>query len=269
MRRRVEHWRAQPEVGRFRSPLFRLRSGCLVHPSPTVPAAPPLKCRTVGFPQYGCKRRSHTVRSAACRRDTPRLRPLPAMPAASRAFAAAFGTGDQQQGSPPLCADLCRRSSPLSPAVLAPAGFGCPCLPRLATSSARLETSGSFPSLAGSRGSRWHSRIRLPGLHTCRPFPAVLSRTALFSFRLESGTCTPMLPYQRWPSGRGKKPLAPPMLPQSASRGDPMSTAGSFALATALLVARLLGCSDRADAQPASGFSIRASSPQVTPSTAG
>src|SRR5262249_29766975 len=28
-----------------------------------------------------------------------------------------------------------------------------------------------------------------------------------------SGTCTPMLPSQRWPSGRGKKPLAPPMLP--------------------------------------------------------
>ena len=31
----------------------------------------------------------------------------------------------------------------------------------------------------------------------------------------------PILPHQRWPSGRGKKPLAPPMLPQSASRGDP------------------------------------------------
>src|SRR5215217_4620489 len=38
---RVEHWRAQPQVGSFRSPLFRLWSGCLVRPSPTVPAAPP------------------------------------------------------------------------------------------------------------------------------------------------------------------------------------------------------------------------------------
>ena len=38
---RVEHWRAQPKVGSFRSPLFRLRSGCLVRPSPTFPAAPP------------------------------------------------------------------------------------------------------------------------------------------------------------------------------------------------------------------------------------
>ena len=39
--RRVEHWRAQPKVGSFRSPLFRWRSGCLVRPSPTFPAAPP------------------------------------------------------------------------------------------------------------------------------------------------------------------------------------------------------------------------------------
>src|SRR5262245_61100840 len=38
---RVEHWRAQPKVWSFRSPLFRLWSGCLVRPSPTFPAAPP------------------------------------------------------------------------------------------------------------------------------------------------------------------------------------------------------------------------------------
>jgi len=61
--------------------------------------------------------------------------------------------------------------------------------------------------------SLWHSRALLPGLHTFRTFPAVLSRIAVCSFRRESGTCTPILPYQRWPSGRGKKPLAPPMLP--------------------------------------------------------
>src|SRR5215831_8068061 len=38
---RVEHWRVQPKVGSFRSPLFRLWSGCLIQPSPTFPAAPP------------------------------------------------------------------------------------------------------------------------------------------------------------------------------------------------------------------------------------
>jgi hypothetical protein len=38
---RVEHWRAQPKVGSFRSPLFRLWSGFLIRPSPTFPAAPP------------------------------------------------------------------------------------------------------------------------------------------------------------------------------------------------------------------------------------
>ena len=139
----------------------------------------------------------------------------------------------------------------------------------MATSSASLETSASLPRLAGYSGGLWHSRILLPGLHTFRTFTAVLSRIAACSFRRESGACTPILPHQRWPSGRGKKPLASPMLPQSAPRGDPISTACSFALATALLVARPLGCSDRTNAQPASGFSSRASSPQVTPRTAG
>src|SRR5262249_43469987 len=73
----------------------------------------------------------------------------------------------------------------------------------------------------------------------------------------------------RWPSGRGKQPLASPMLPPSAPRGDPMATACSFALATALLVARLLGGADQATAPPASGFYIRAASLRVTPRTAG
>ena len=147
------------------------------------------------------------------------------------------------QGSPPLCADLGHGSFHLSPEVLAPTGFCCPCFPRLVTSSASLETSATFPSRAGYSGGLWHSRTFLPGLHTFRTFTAVLSRIAAFSFRRESGTCTPILPHQRWPSGRGKKPLAPPTFPQSAPRGDPFSAARSFALATALLVARLLGLS--------------------------
>ena len=132
-----------------------------------------------------------------------------------------------RQGSPPLCADLGHGSFHLSPEVLAPEGFCCPFLPRLATSSASLKTSVSLPSMAGYRGSLWHSRILLPGLHTFRTFTAVLSRIAAFSFRRESGACTPILPHQRWPSGRGKKPLASPMLPQiSFTRGPNFD--GSF-----------------------------------------
>ena len=202
---------------------------------------PPLKCRTVGFPQYGFKLRYHAVRSGAFRHAVPPLSPIPDIPAASQTFTPAFETRVSLEGSPPLCADLRRCSSPLSPEVLALEELCCLLLHRLATSSASLETSASFPSSAGYRHSLWHSRVLLPGLHTFRTFTTVLSRIAACSCRRESGTCTPILPHQRWPSGRGKKPLASPMLPQSAPRGDPISTARSFALATALLVARLLG----------------------------
>jgi len=145
------------------------------------------------------------------------------------------------KGYPPLCADLGHGSFHLSPEVLALEGLCCPFPPRLVTSSASLETSPAFPNTVGYSSGLWHSRILLPGLHTFRTFTAVLSRIAAFSIRRESGTCTPILPYQRWPSGRGKKPLAPPTFPQSAPRGDPFSTTNSFALATALLVACLLG----------------------------
>ena len=145
------------------------------------------------------------------------------------------------KGYPPLRADLGHCSFHLSPEVLALEGLCCPFPHRLATSSASLETSASLPSTAGYSGGLWHARTFLPGLHTFRTFAVVLSRIAAFSIRRESGTCTPILPYQHWPSGRGKKPLAPPTFPQSAPRGDPLSTARSFALATALLVACLLG----------------------------
>jgi hypothetical protein len=168
----------------------------------------------VGFPQYGFKLRHHAVRSGAFRHDGPPLSPIPDIPAASHAFTPAFETRARLPGSPPLCADLWRCASHLSPEVLAPEGLCCPFLPRLVTSSASLETSASLPSMAGYSGGLWHSRVLLPGLHTFRTSATVLSRIAAFSFRRESGTCTPILPYQRWPSGRGKKPLATPMLPQ-------------------------------------------------------
>jgi hypothetical protein len=181
----------------------------------------------VGFPQYGFKLRHHAVRSGAFHYSAPRLSLIPDIPAERCVFAPAFGTRVRLPGSPPLCADLWRCPSHLSPEVLAPEGFCCPFLPRLATSSASLETSASFPSRAGYRGSLWHSRVLLPGLHTFRTFTTVLSRIAVCSFRRESGTCTPILPYQRWPSGRGKKPLATPMLPQiSFTRGPNFD--GSF-----------------------------------------
>jgi hypothetical protein len=53
--------------------------------------------------------------------------------------------------------------------------------------------------MASYRGSLWHSRILLPGLHTFRTFTAVLSRIAVCSFRRESGTCTP--PFFRTSTG--------------------------------------------------------------------
>ncbi len=140
----------------------------------------------------------------------------------------------------------------------------------MATSSASLETSDAFPSRAGYSTSLWHSRILLPGLHTFRTSAPVLSRIAAFSFRREFGTCAPILPYQRWPSGRGKKPLASPMLPQiSFTRGpnfDGLSVRFRYGPP---------GCSPpglirpRTPPQPALGLYIRASSPWVTPRTAG
>jgi len=201
-----------------------------------------VKFRTVGFPQYGFKLRHHAVRSGAFRHSAPHLSLIPDIPADRCAFALAFETTVHQPGCPPLCADLWRCPSPLSPEVLAPVGLCCPYFPRLATSSASLKTSASFPSLASYRGSLWHSRILLPGLHTFRTFTAVLSRIAVCSFRRESGTCMP--PFFRTSAGHWVEERNPWHLQcshQSASRGDPMSTARSFAFATALLVARLLG----------------------------
>ena len=196
----------------------------------------------MGFPQYGFKLRHHAVRSGTFRRLAPRLSLIPDIPADRYAFAPAFETRVRLPGSPPLCADLWRCPSHLSPEVLAPEGFCCPFLRRLATSSASLETSASFPSSAGYSNSLWHSRILLPGLHTFRTFTAVLSRIAACSFRRESGTCMP--PFFRTSAGHrveGRNPWHLQCSHQSASRGDPISTARSFALATALLVARLLG----------------------------
>ena len=146
------------------------------------------------------------------------------------------------QGSPPLCADLGHGSFHLSPEVLAPEEFCCLLLHCLATSSASLKTSATFPSRAGYRNGLRHSRTFLPGLHTFRIFTAVLSRIAVCSFRRESGTCTP--PFFRTSTGHrveGRNPWQLQCSHKSASRGDPISTARSFALATALLVACLLG----------------------------
>ena len=139
--------------------------------------APPLnwvecvKFRTVGFPQYGFKLRHHAVRSAAFRHIAPRLSLIPDIPADRYAFAPAFETRVPLPGSPPLCADLWRCPSHLSPEVLAPEEFCCLLLLRLATSSASLETSHTFPSSAGYSASLWHSRVLLPGLHTFWTFP--------------------------------------------------------------------------------------------------
>ena len=210
---RVEHWRAQPKVGSFRSPLFRLRSGFLVRPSLTFPAAPP-KIPYGGFSPV--RLQAQAPRSSVCRLPSPRsaLKSDPRHPCGTPCVCCSLGTSDRHPGCPPLSADLWPCSFHLSPEVLAPAGLYCPCLRRLATSSASLETSVSFPSFAGYSGSLWHSRTLLPGLHTFRTFTTVLSRIAAYSIRRESRTCTPpILPSQHWPSGRGNTPLATPIFP--------------------------------------------------------
>ena len=238
---RVEHWRAQPKVGSFRSPLFRLWSGFLVQPSLTFPAAPP-KIPYGGFSPV--RLQAQAPRSAVCCLPSSRATVLKSDPRHTCETRDVCCSLRDEHLSSRLPASVCGPltcSFPLSPEVLAPEGLWCPFHHRFSTSSASLETSASFPSYAGYSCGLWHSRILLPGLHTFRTAATVLSRIAAFSFRRESGTCTPILPYQRWPSGRGKTPLATPMLPPSAPRGDPISTARSFALATALLVARLLG----------------------------
>jgi hypothetical protein len=200
-----------------------------------------VKFRTVGFPQYGFKLRHHTVRSGTFRRIAPRLRLIPDIPADRSAFAPAFETRVRLPGSPPLCADLWRCSSHLSPEVLAPEGFCCPFLPRLATSSASLETSASFPRWAGYSDSLWHARILLPGLHT---FGLSLLSSPGLPPAASAGSLVCAPPFfctSTGQRGEGRNPWHLRCSRQSASRGDPMSTARSFALATALLVARLLG----------------------------
>jgi len=78
--------------------------------------------------------------------QSPHFSLIPDMAAESRTSTSAFETTVHQPGCPPLGADLWRCPSPLSPEVLAPAGFCCLCFPRLATSSASLKTSPAFPS---------------------------------------------------------------------------------------------------------------------------
>ena len=217
---RVEHWRAQPKVGSFRSPLFRLWSGFLIRPSPTFPAAPP-KIPYGGFSPV--RLQAQAPRSAVCRFPlrSPHLSLIPDIPAEYRTFTQAFATAVHQPGCPPLCADLWRCPSPLSPEVLAPAGLCCPCLPRLATSSASLETSGSFPSMAGYSDGLWHSRVLLPGLHTFRTSPAVLSRIAVCSFRRESGTCISPASVPALAIGEREETLGTSNIPASSSARGP------------------------------------------------
>jgi hypothetical protein len=196
----------------------------------------------VGFPQYGFTLRHHAVRFGAFPRHAPPFSLIPDLPAARSTFAPAFGTSGRHQGCPPLCADRWRGSFPLRPEVLAPAGVWCPCLPRLATSSAGLETSVSFPSMAGYSDSLWPSRVLLPGFHTFRTCTPILSRIAVCSIRRESGTCIPpFFPTTTGHRGEGTHPWHLQCSHPSASRGAPISTAGSFAVAAALLVACLLG----------------------------
>ena len=171
-------------------------------PSPTithVSSRPPYNSVRWVFPSTALRSGTSQYGLPPSVTVSPRLSLIPDIPADSRAFTPAFETTVHQPGCPPLSADLWRCPSLLSPEVLAPTGFCCPCFPRLVTSSASLETSATFPSKAGYSGGLWHSRTFLPGLHTFRTFTVVLSRIAICSFRRESGTCMP--PFFRTSTG--------------------------------------------------------------------
>jgi len=102
-------------------------------------------------------------------------------------------------------------------------------------------TRHNFYSFAPAVSLIRHSRIILPDHQTFRTFTTLLSRIAAFNLTGRSHACSSLLlPRRHWPSGRLRKPLASPTIPQSASRGWEVSMVTPFAFATALLVACLL-----------------------------
>ena len=151
-----------------------------------------LKFRTSGFPQYGFK---HQAPRSSVWSLPPRYSALKLNPQHSRRVARVYASlryHPHRLSAPPLWTEPAGDPSyHLGPEVLARDGLCCPLRHRLATSSASLETSVSFPSVAGYRAGLWHSRIILPSLHTFRTFTVTLSRIAAFSFRRESSTCKP------------------------------------------------------------------------------
>jgi hypothetical protein len=174
-----------PVGGGFPVSPFRLRGGFTLPPWTTFPAALP------GIPYVGLspvrlqapgtvKFSMEPSRPGVWVKSDPDIRHTP------RRFAPAFGIASIQR---PLRLGVRYLDHPrlhLGPEVLAQAEFCCPRRHRFATSSASLNTFGSFPSYAGYRDDLWHSRILLPGLQTFRAFAAELSRIAAFSFRRET-----------------------------------------------------------------------------------
>ena len=145
---RVEHWRAHGRV-RWRFHAFRAWASVRL-PWPRF-QPPPLKFRTVGFPQYGFKFQAPHSSAESLPVVGRRLKfdPAHAPPPetvgsrlrdrlgrkVSRLDVRGFGVGRPH----------------LDPEVLAPVGFSWPHHHRLSTSSASLVSSGPFPSRAGYR----------------------------------------------------------------------------------------------------------------------
>ncbi len=85
------------------------------------------------------------------------LRLTPPCPQASPAFAPSAERVRCQAACPPVCAVRWLQRGHRCPEVLAPAGSCCPTLLRLATASASVEISASFPGSAGFRRGLRHS----------------------------------------------------------------------------------------------------------------
>ena len=127
----------------------------------------------------------------------------------------------------------------LGPGVLAPVGLCCPNHHRLATPSASLATSVPFPGDAGYRAGLWQSPAEqsdLPGFHCCTLQDCRLQLPPGDSICAYPSSSIPTLAIMRkWePLGLSNNPA------NQLHAGYRISATYSFALATALLVARSL-----------------------------
>ena len=143
---------------------------------------------------------------------------------------------------PPLSAAPCPRRRHLRPEVLAPSGLCCPGHPRLPTSSASQERSAPFPSIR----RLWARSLTFIGSSCLPSSPSGLSLLLSPELPPSLRRRTRHVPLSSFRAGTGHRVAVSTLgiahCPlESAPCGTTFSTLHPFALATALLVARLPG----------------------------